>query len=62
MRGFSEFGGNQNPGHCSGRHTHAVRMHTTRAIRMHYASIYASVVAEKCPSAGTMIPLTNSCS
>ena len=57
LRGFSELGEKQNPGHCSVHTTHAVRMHTTHAYRMHYASIYACVVAETCPSQGTMTPL-----
>ena len=60
MRGFSEIHRTQNPAHYSANSTHAVRMLTTLALSMHYASLYASVVAEKGPFQDTRIPIGDS--
>lgn len=56
MRGFSEIHRTQNPAHYSANTTHAVRMPTTLALSMHYASLFASVLAEEQPFQDTRIP------
>jgi len=53
MRGSSEIHRTPNPVDCSANTTHAVRTRTTLALPMHYASLYASVVAERRSFQGT---------
>jgi hypothetical protein len=58
MRGSSEIHRTQNPAPYSATTTHAIRSRTTHALRMHYASLYASVVAKKWPFQGTTIHMS----
>jgi hypothetical protein len=60
MTGFSEIHRTRNPGLYSANTTHALRMLTTLALSMHYASLYASVVAQRRPFQGTTIPIGDS--
>jgi len=60
MRGSSQIHRTQTPAYCSANTTHAVRMLITHALRMHYASLYASAVAEKGPFQDTGIPISDS--
>ena len=60
MREVGEFRRTPNPAPCSAKTTHAVRTRTTLALRMHYATIYASAAAEKRPFRGTRIPIGDS--